>query len=233
LEVLKEQYLNLSEPLQYEISRCNFKDFQKLDGTEAFRNSFNAFIEQFGHMSDRTGVFDTIPWRETPELILELIRNFEIDKDKTNHKIKYQDVKLSGMSGWLFRIFYKRARLFYVFREKYSSLYTYTLMLFRVYFLAISDRMVAQGLLDSREDIYFLQEEEILNYIRDDNTGKQLKQRIQLRREEMDHCKDAIIQKSFLEIHLLLLLESLSRNWLEHPRHAAITLENKGNTRHW
>lgn len=193
LEVLKEQYLNLSEPLQYEISRCNFKDFQKLDGTEAFRNSFNTFIEQFGHMSDRTGVFDTIPWRETPELILELIRNFEIDKDKTNHKIKYQDVKLSGMSGWLFRIFYKRARLFYVFREKYSSLYTYTLMLFRVYFLAISDRMVAQGLLDSREDIYFLQEEEILNYIRDDNTGKQLKQRIQLRREEMDHCKDAII----------------------------------------
>jgi pyruvate,water dikinase len=92
----------------------------------------------------------------------------------------------------MLKVFYDRARQFYLFREKYSSLYTYTLMLFRVYYLALGDRMVAKGLLDSREDIYFLYDQEIRDYIEGKNSGEEFKTLIQQRKDEMERCADAV-----------------------------------------
>ena len=193
LERLNQLFLEQDEHIQQMIASGDPQLFQELDEENAFRKEFEAFIDQFGHMSDRTGVFDTVPWRETPELLLMLASNFSSPKDSIAPKIKFSDIKSRGIRGWMLKFFYQRARQFYLLREKYSSLYTYSLMLFRVYYLTLGERIVANDLLNSSEDIYFLYDHEIRNYVQGEVSGKDFKNLVQERKGEMESCKDAVI----------------------------------------
>lgn len=192
LAALNQHYRRLEDPIQVEIARSGYRALQELDGIEDFRAEFDAFLDGFGHMSDRTGVFDTIPWRETPELILDLIINFEEPKENVQQKVKFEEVQRSGMRSWMLELFYNRARQFYLLREKYSSLYTYTLMLFRVYYMALGNRMLAEGVLNSPEDVYFLYDQEIRDYVQGANSGDEFTSLVQVRKDEMESCRDAI-----------------------------------------
>jgi pyruvate,water dikinase len=192
LGALSQKYHELDDKLQTEIASNNYQAFRRLDGINHFREEFDIFINQFGHMSDRTGVFDTVPWRETPEVILDLIINFKKPDEIQNQKINFGQINRKGLRGWIIKKFYNRARQFYLLREKYSSLYTYTLMLFRVYYLAIADKLLEIGLLEIRGDIYFLYDEEIRSYIIGDNSGTEFKRLVEQRKNDLENCKDAI-----------------------------------------
>jgi pyruvate,water dikinase len=65
-------------------------------------------------------------------------------------------------------------------------------MLFRVYYLAVADHLLNDGLLDAREDIYFLYDREIRDYVNGDNSGTGFRTLIKQRMEEMERCKDAL-----------------------------------------
>jgi len=191
LGALNQTYLELDITLQTEIADNNYQTFWELDGIDHFRKEFDNFMDQFGHMSDRTGVFDTVPWRETPEVILDLIINFKKPDEIKSQKINFDQVDRKGVRGWIIKKFYNRARQYYLLREKFSSLYTYTLMLFRVYYLAIADRLLENGLLEMRDDIYFLYDEEIRSYIVGDNSGEEFKQLVEQRKNDLEICKEA------------------------------------------
>jgi pyruvate,water dikinase len=193
LEILHREYLNLDETYQEMIKDNDYQAFQSIKGIDDFHCEVNEFLEQFGHMSDRTGVFDTIPWRETPEMILELIIDFQKPEEKGKQKIRFEDLKRKGMRGRMLKTFYDRSRQFLLFREMYSSLFTYTLMLFRVYYIALGDRLVDRGLLISREDIYFLYDQEIRTYVDGQNNGHDFANLVMERKQDMDRCKDAIL----------------------------------------
>jgi pyruvate,water dikinase len=171
----------------------DYQAFQSIEGIDDFRGEVDEFLEQFGHMSDRTGVFDTIPWRETPDMILELIIDFQIPEEKGKQKIRFEDLKRKGMRGRMLKTFYDRSRQFLLFREMYSSLFTYTLMLFRVFYVALGDRLVDRGLLVSREDIYFLYDQEVRTYVAGHNNGHDFASLVKERKQDMDRCKDAIL----------------------------------------
>jgi NAD(P)-dependent dehydrogenase (short-subunit alcohol dehydrogenase family)/phosphohistidine swiveling domain-containing protein len=193
LKLLHQRYLELDEDLQESIRDSNYQTFQSIPEIEEFRNEVDKFLEQFGHMSDRTGVFDTIPWRETPDIILELIIDFQRPDDRQVQKIRFEDIKRKGMRGGMLKIFYDRSRQFLLFREMYSSLFTYTLMLFRVYYTTLGDRLVDRGLLDSREDIYFLYDQDIRAFVDGQNNGSEFIALVEERKQDMDRCKDAIL----------------------------------------
>jgi pyruvate,water dikinase len=192
LGALNQIYLELDDTLQTEIAGNNYHVFRELDGIDHFRKEFDNFIDQFGHMSDRTGVFDTVPWRETPEVILDLIIHYKKPDGIQSQKISFGQINCKGLRGWIIKVFYNRARLFYLLREKFSSLYSYTLMLFRVYYLVIADDLLENGLLDIRDDIYFLYDEEIRSYILGDNGGQEFKQLVKQRKNDLEICKEAI-----------------------------------------
>ena len=93
----------------------------------------------------------------------------------------------------MIRLLYRRSRLFRLLREKYSSLFTYTLMLFRVYYLAIADRLVEKGLLCNREDIYYLYDQEIRAFVAGESAGKEFTSLVDSRKEEIARCADAVL----------------------------------------
>ena len=193
LEELQSEYLNLDGSYQEMIRKNDYQAFQSIKGIDDFRVKVAEFLELFGHMSDRTGVFDTIPWRETPDMILELIIEFQKPEEKRKQKIRFEDLNRKGMRGRMLKTFYDRSQQFLLFREMYSSLFTYTLMLFRVYYIALGGRFVDRDLLVSREDIYFLYDQEIRAYVDGNCDGNDFASLVEKRKQDMDRCKDAIL----------------------------------------
>lgn len=193
LKALNSIYLGLDENIQEEIKRIDYQSVKKIQGIDDFCSGVDEFLDIFGHMSDRTGVFDTIPWRETPDMILDLITDFKKPDESGNQNVRYEDLVLKGMRGRMLKTFYHRARQFLLLREQYSSLYTYTLMLFRVYYIALGDRFVERGVLDSREDIYYLYDQEIREVVGGESSGKDFRDLVFQRKQEMKHCEHAIL----------------------------------------
>jgi phosphohistidine swiveling domain-containing protein len=193
LAALHESYLTLESSQQEAIRHSDYPTFRAMPDIEDFRQEVDQFLEQFGHMSDRTTAIDSIPWRETPGLILDLIADFQKPEKKGAQKLQFRDLQRRGIRGMLLNIFYQRARRFRLLREMYSSLYTYTIVLFRAYYTAIGDRLGERGLLHAREDIHFLYDEEIRAYIAGRIDGLEFKDQVLQRKNEMEQCKDAIL----------------------------------------
>jgi len=193
LENLNHNFRQLDQEKQRQIKESDFASFNKLDGIDNFQRGVNKFLEQFGHMSDTTGHFGSIPWRETPDIVLKLIVSHETPEAQKEKRMGWEDLKHSGKRGKFMKLFYRRARQFSLFREKFSSLFTYTLMLFRAYYLAIGDRLVKRGLIESREDIYFLFDKEVRTFVTGETNGSAFANLVSERKKDMDFCKDALL----------------------------------------
>jgi pyruvate,water dikinase len=148
LHELNHQFTEFPGELQEQIRTATYADFQNLPGLEDFQSKLSDFIGRFGHLSDNGNDFSSTPWRESPEMVIQLIVNFIPAKEDAGRKIRFGDIK----TGVLTRVLYHRAREFRYLRERVSSLYTFGYGLFRYYYLAIGRILVQRGWLDEPAD---------------------------------------------------------------------------------
>ena len=193
LERLNQLFLNLDGSTQQKIIAAGHQSLAEVPEASEFLREFEEFMQVHGHLSDATGDFGSVPWREKPDNILELIYHYQKPALPSTQKIRFEDVSIKGLRGVFFRLIYQRARQFRLFREKYSSQYTYTLMLFRAYYLAIGERMVSRGLIESPADILFLYDTEVRDYFNGQISGETFKYLIQQRKDEMERYRDATL----------------------------------------
>jgi|GEM_PF-92443 len=193
LATLHDAYLNLDNNLKEHIRFGQLDRFTEKPEGAKFKQSFDAFMLEFGHMSDATGDFGSTPWRETPELMLNLIADYEKPPEQSGEKVVYSQIEQKGMKGWASGLFYKRARQFRLLREKYSSIYTYTLMLFRAYYLALGERLAAEGLIEEKGDIFYLFDEEVRDYINEKSDGSMFAELVAKRKDEMELARNIIM----------------------------------------
>jgi phosphoenolpyruvate synthase/pyruvate phosphate dikinase/NAD(P)-dependent dehydrogenase (short-subunit alcohol dehydrogenase family) len=193
LENLNRLFHQLDPGVQEEIRHSDYKRFVIMPGIEELQNGCAQFLKQYGHLSDSGGDFGSVPWRETPDLILKVIADFKKSTDQPKTKIRFQDLKIKGIQKPFLSLFYHRARQFRLLREKHSSLYTYTLMLFRVYYIAVGDRLVQHGMLEDREDIYYLYDSEIRALVDGQETGEMFSELVSQRKSEMEQYRDIVL----------------------------------------
>ena len=193
LDALNRMFHDMSERSRRIIKEQGLHAVEGSGEIGNFQKAVDAFMEQFGHLSDTTGHFGSIPWRETPELVLQLIADHEAPESDREGKIRFADIRLARKGRRMLRIFYERARKFRLYREKFSSLYSYTLMLFRVTYLELGRRMTERGVLRSSEEIYFLYDREIRSYASGKETGEDFMKRVEMRKNEMDDSRDAVL----------------------------------------
>jgi pyruvate,water dikinase len=112
-------------------------------------------LEQFGHLSDSGNDFSSVPWRETPNLVLDMVRAYPSTAPGRGGT-PFAELGLSPLRKALLRPLYRRAGQFRVYREAVSSLYTYGYGLFRYVFLGLGARFVERGLLAAPEDVFYL-----------------------------------------------------------------------------
>jgi phosphohistidine swiveling domain-containing protein len=190
---LYHRYQALEPQYRVLLSQGDLKALHQEAGLSDFCKHFDQFLDRFGHMSDSTVDFTSVPWRESPDLILRLVCEFTPREMKPVRKIGLQDLKCRRLSFRYLCFTYQRARQFRLYREMYSSLYTYTLMLLRDHFHALGERLIVEGLLSSWQDIFFLYLEELHNWVNGASDGKDLAALVAERKDEMELSRNALI----------------------------------------
>jgi len=154
-----------------------------------FKKHFTQFINDFGHFSENSNNFMAVPWREDPDLVMQMIREFPEANLKKNKRVGFDDLGTRGFRKHLIKLFYQRARKFTLYRDRVSHWYVYGYGLFRPYFFRLADSMVAAGWMNTRKDIFYLAWAELQDAVkRQDGSG--LNDKINDRKSEMDSYRD-------------------------------------------
>ena len=154
-----------------------------------FEKEFNHFIEKFGYVSDNSNNFMAAPWRENPEMVLQLICDYQEVRRVENDRIHFEDLQVKGIKKMVTRMFFNRARKFTCFRDEVSKAYMYGYGLFRPYFFRLADGLVNEGWLSSRDDIFYLNWAEIQQLVRDGDNSS-IDQKIKTRKSQMKEYQD-------------------------------------------
>jgi hypothetical protein len=72
---LHRQYATHGSAVQTRLSESGYGALEQL-GAQSFRAALDRFLGQFGHLSDSGNDFSTVPWRETPDLVLDMVRHY-------------------------------------------------------------------------------------------------------------------------------------------------------------
>ena len=157
LHELNRQLQTLSPELQQRVRNSPNSEFMTMTGMDDFQSKFSTFLEQFGHLSDNGNDFSVTPWRESPDMVKQLITDFVPDRQSSGSKVRASEIR---MSLWM-RALYKRAREFRFLREQVSSMYTFGYGLFRYYYLAMGRVLARRGWMDAAEDVFYLTHSEV------------------------------------------------------------------------
>jgi phosphohistidine swiveling domain-containing protein len=172
LDELHTQYRQFNQTVQEQIAAGSYADFQAMTGIEALQTAVSNFITQFGHLSDSGNDFSKRPWRENPDLVLQMIVNHkhhahhgppdehhQVEKAKPVYQ--WETLPISRLKRWRLGWQYRRARQFRYYRETISFKYTYGYSLLRKYFLALANHLIRQQIIKEHEDIFYLYKAEV------------------------------------------------------------------------
>lgn len=166
---LRHTFLELDAPVRERVRQLSYHELEQLPELAAFRQQVDAFLDQFGHLSDSGNDFSVPPWREDPDMILKLIVDFIPTADERaendNPKIRLADLPAHGINRAVLRFYTVRSRRFRLYREQVSSLYTRSMSLFRAHFLELGRRFAGRGWLTAAEDIFFLYAAEVQSVV--------------------------------------------------------------------
>ena len=156
LESLSRRFQALPHEYQEQVRQGNYVDVQTNPHLDGFRSGLVDLMRDFGHLCDNGNDFSSRPWRENGDTILRLVVEFIPASTVGDAKIPFDALRLPFFKRWLVRWLYERSRRFLLFREHISYVYTLGYGLFRLYFLALAGHFVRHGLMEAREDIFYL-----------------------------------------------------------------------------
>jgi phosphoenolpyruvate synthase/pyruvate phosphate dikinase len=189
---LSQEYRALDENLQERISEVRFEQLSTVPETEALQSGISQFINRFGHLSDSSSDFSQEPWRENPDLILQMIIDYVPPASGVSDRVQLADLQIPALRQPFFMWTYNRARRFRWYREAISSLYTYGYGLFRDLFLALGRHFVRRGLVAQAEDIFYLYMEEVRAIVKTDRPAHDYRRLVRERQDEIDRMRDII-----------------------------------------
>jgi phosphohistidine swiveling domain-containing protein len=192
LAELNRQYHALDPNVQAQINRSSYAEFQRLPGIAPFQQAVASFLDHFGHLSDSGVDFSAVPWREEPQLVLQMIVNYQMTDSKAIQKTRYEDLPPTLRRLPAFHLAYHRARKFRYYREAVSSLYTYGYGLFRPYFLALGEKFAQRNILSSPEDIFYLYRDEVRDIVAQDRSETDYAGLATQRRQEMESYRHLV-----------------------------------------
>ena len=183
---LNREYMSFDAQVKEKIRTVSYPEFMTLKGLGGFQAKVSEFIERFGHLSDNGNDFSSTPWRESPEMVLQLIANFIPARGDEGKKIRLSDIKPNGITHLL----YTHAREFRFLREQVSSLYTFGYGLFRYYYLEMGRILVRRGWLDDPNDIFYLTDAEIKSAVKSPQPLMDYRAAVQYHKAEIERYRN-------------------------------------------
>jgi pyruvate,water dikinase len=182
-------YNQLAPEDQAMVAEGRVEDIEAAAGLQKFRSEFHDFIARFGHLSDSGNDFSFIPWREQPGHLLKMIANFHQPPRTGNSLISFHQVQLPAWKRGMVKNIFSMMQRFRLYREQISSLYTFGYGLLRVYFLALGEHMVHQGILGNPNDIFYLTFPEVCSLVEKPVQDQDYAALSSQRRLDMEQCR--------------------------------------------
>ncbi|NYT11274.1 MAG: hypothetical protein GKC03_01825 [Methanomassiliicoccales archaeon] len=157
-------YHELPPELRNDIDKKGLSALKDNQSCRILSDEITSFIEDFGHFSESGNDFSSVPWRENPEVVLNMVVQYGSAEGRREGKSLEE--LAAERPGLMLRWTYKRARQFMFQRDRISSLFTFGYGLFRPLFLELGTRLVTQGVLMEPHDVFYLTWEEILTIVR-------------------------------------------------------------------
>ncbi len=186
----------LPESVRAAVRQRSFEEFLQLEGCDAFRATVQRFIQRYGHLSNIGVDFSAVPWHETPDLVLRMITTFTPRPTAGGKTITFEQLPFTGLRRQWAKVLYRRARRYLLYRAQVGELYTIGYGLFRPFFLALADRFLRDGIINTRDDLFMLTHQEIAELARGMSLPGPASPLAVRRREEMEQHRDAVVPET-------------------------------------
>lgn len=144
-----------------------------------FKDAYNKFIKEFGHRSG-TRELNALRWSEDPEYVIgmaiqmcdsgvDLRAEFEKGIKRREETERQVRKELGFFKRKLMFTVLKLARTYLIFRENQRFYLDHMMYRNRLIFLEQGRRLLEKGLIDDREDIFFLEDTEAIALLRGDD----------------------------------------------------------------
>ena len=189
LAQLARVYLSLDEDRQTRVRQGGYKQLSTVPGTGVLESGIAQFVERFGHLSNSSSDFSKKPWRESPDLILQMIIDHAPPASGGRDRVQFSDLQIPVLRRPFVRALYDRAQRFQWYREAISSLYTYGYGLFRDLFLALGHHFVRWGSIARVEDVFTLYMAEVRETVRVESPAPNWLGVVRERKAELDRMR--------------------------------------------
>jgi phosphoenolpyruvate synthase/pyruvate phosphate dikinase len=187
---LHEQYRALPPELQALAAEGKYDELRGRQEAALLLKGVERFLDRFGHLSDSGNDFTATPWREKPGLILQMAAAQAQTQGRSGLRQRFEDLEWPPLRRAMARPLYERARRFRLHREAVSSLYTYGYGRLRDYFLALGDCLVQRGILETRDDIFYLYMGEVRRVVHDGDPVETYREQVAQRKAEIERVRD-------------------------------------------
>ncbi len=182
---LHEKYLALPEDTRRRLKTSDRNELEECQDIEDFDRDVEQFIRQFGHLSESGNDFSKVPWRETPDQVMNMIINYQKPASRQSGNIEISTIPVSPIQRWFIKKLYGRALNSRVYREKVNFLYVGGYALFRPYFLHMAQLFRESGFIVDDRDIFYLTLNEIRETVASGDLSDEYRAKWQQRKEEI------------------------------------------------
>lgn len=169
---------------RYDLPKAELDPQEKED----LRGDIDNFLKKFGHFSDSGNDCSSIPWRENPEMIRRMLDMQAENTPLTRAEELPAEVRISRKNPILYLLWSRTSR-FAIHREAISSLYTFGYGQFRTCFMRLGEQLEKKGLIEEKEDVFYISWEELGDLIKSQE-GLSQKERVQERKKDMETFRE-------------------------------------------
>lgn len=190
LRRLSRLFRELDTEVQAQIVGEGYHHLFRIPGAEELARSVDGFLSRFGHLSDSGTDFSSTTWRELPQAVLQMVIDYPIAEEKVSSKVALSELEIRPPGRWLLAPIFHRAQDYAHHREAVSWVYTRGTALFHEYFLALGEHFARRGVLQSPEDIFYLDLGEVREMVATPSGERSYAEPVRERKREMEEYAD-------------------------------------------
>ncbi|MFB6262179.1 MAG: PEP/pyruvate-binding domain-containing protein [Bradymonadaceae bacterium] len=169
----------------------------------AFLDDLRRFQREHGFRAPREAELSTPRWRENPEFLLGVLRNYvavdeqptadEYERDRDRRRREFDraiDREFGRAGGALFRLIFGWARMTARLREDLRSRVVRSLDLYRRFALTVGERLARVGVIPEPDDVFYLRYDEIAEWVDGRNRPEEYRLRSIVRRAVTDRLQE-------------------------------------------
>jgi pyruvate,water dikinase len=192
LDQLRQTYASLPNDMKDSVQANKIEELPSDIKNSEFGKLFMQFMERFGHLSDSGNDFSRPSWKETPNVVIDMIKSKQAESSSRKSGDGRELARvLRGKR--IIKSLYGRAMRYQEYRELVNSLYTFGYSQFRRLFLHLADLLQDSGLIEERDDIFYLKNSEVRKLIRNEIDQHEARARINQRKLEMEEYEDLVL----------------------------------------